>query len=943
MDIVYIDLTGPQSVQSASGFNYVMNLVDDASSFVYTYLLPLKSSAIKALKEWVLLAERETGKKVGSLNIDNGELKSTEFVEFCASRGIKPRWTAPSTSAQNGRVERFHYTQFNAARTMRQAAQLPPNRWDEFILTATYLRMRISTKSLNNITPFEVYHGRKPDISHLREIGCRAFVLILNRHNPKIYQRSEEHVLIGYGKDSKTYRCYHRASHKVVESYHVVFIESKDELEVPFRPGVTQGLDDESPPCPLPPAISIPTTNPIHNVPRAATPPPPTPTVLQPVQQPSTSSCAPAPIRRSGRIPTPSIRSAEASGLQQLSAVQRATAESIASKARISDEREARRHSRTVSFDPNVGIPNRGVPNPAVPDSHTHEELIEIAYKAAEDLSDQQSADILEQLYGDGFEWGLSTDVDVTSPEEPCSLEEAMASPDAPKWLAACQEELASIESLKVFKLVPRDAATGRTIMDGKMVFKLKRDENGKPVRWKARYVVKGYSAIYGIDYNETTAPTMRMETFRVVAHVAAVNGWVLHQVDIKTAFLRGVLEPGEEVYMKQPKGFEAKGKEDQIWELMKGLYGLPQGSRIWNKAMNKGMLSLGFTRIKCEYCLYFRMTPSGIVLTGIHVDDFLLAASCLSQASQFKSELASIWEISDLGEAKFCVGVAIKRDLPNHHVYLSQTALIDKILSSFNMTDCNPVLTPMEAGLVLSRHDDATLSRQEELDLAKLPYRRLVGLLMYLAIATRPDVALAIQKLSQFMNCYREIHWNAAKRVVRYLKGTRTLQLRLGGREPANLLGFSDASYACCPDTGKSVGAYCFSLGDGVISWAARKQKTVAQSTCDAEYIACSEAARECMWLRMLTSEIDLPQLHPTPLLTDNEAALALAKDPRFHARAKHINTKYHYIRECVDNDALLVSYVPTKDNVADILTKPLPAPTFLRLRSYLGLCDLP
>jgi hypothetical protein len=246
LDVVYIDLTGPESVQSASGFNYVMNVIDDATSYVHTVLLPLKSAAIKALKEWVLLAERETGRTVGSFNIDNGELKSTEFVEFCASRGIRIRWTAPSTSAQNGRVERFHYTQFNSARTMRAASNLPPNRWDEFILTATYLRMRIATKSLNNITPYEAYHGHRPDISHLREIGCRAFVLILNKHNPKIFQRSEEHVMIGYGKNSKTYRCYHRGTHKVVESYHVKFIESKDECEVPFRPGVTQGLDDES-------------------------------------------------------------------------------------------------------------------------------------------------------------------------------------------------------------------------------------------------------------------------------------------------------------------------------------------------------------------------------------------------------------------------------------------------------------------------------------------------------------------------------------------------------------------------------------------------------------------------------------------------------------------------------------------------------------------------
>src|SRR5882762_7997273 len=177
------------------------------------------------------------------------------------------------------------------------------------------------------------------------------------------------------------------------------------------------------------------------------------------------------------------------------------------------------------------------------------------------------------------------------------------------------------------------------------------------------------------------------------------------------------------------------------------------------------------------------------------------------------------------------------------------------------------------------------------------------VDFLMYLAITTHPYISFAIFKLSQFMNYYCTVHWNAAYCLVCYLKGTCTLPLRLGSKNPIKLLGFSDASYACCPDSGKSIGAYCFSLGDSIISWASRKQKTVAQSTCDAEYIACAEAARKCMWLCMLTTEINLPQPHPTPLLTDNESALALAKDPCFHSRAKHINTRCHYIRECIDN----------------------------------------
>lgn len=256
------------------------------------------------------------------------------------------------------------------------------------------------------------------------------------------------------------------------------------------------------------------------------------------------------------------------------------------------------------------------------------------------------------------------------------------------------------------------------------------------------------------------------------------MKGWELHQIDIITAFLHGKLEPGEEVYMKQPKGFEVKGLEDYVWELLKGLYGLPQGSRIWNKAMNAGMASLGFIRISCKYCLYLRETKSGTI---------------------------------DLGEAKFCVRVAIEHDLNNHHIYLSQTALIDKILEQFNMTNCNPVSTPMEAGLILSRYANPSLTSEQESENENLPYHRLVGLLMYLAIATCPDIAFAVGKLSQFIACFNQIHFAAAKCVLHYLKGTCTLRLKLGGSIPACISGFSDASHACCPDSGKSTGAYCF------------------------------------------------------------------------------------------------------------------------------------
>lgn len=417
---------------------------------------------------------------------------------------------------------------------------------------------------------------------------------------------------------------------------------------------------------------------------------------------------------------------------------------------------------------------------------------------------------------------------------------------------------------------------------------------------------------------------------------------WEIHQVDVKTVFLRGFLPPGTCIYMHQPKGFEATGFEDWIWRLQKGIYGLPDAGRIWNKEVDHAMvIKFQWIRVPCEHCLYYRNSETGRALVGLHVDDFIGAMSNPTEAMRFKSELRSLWEIKDLGIAKFCLGIAIERDLANRHIYISQTALIDKTLALFKMADCNPVATPMETKKSLTKIPAVPLSDSNINELKTLPYRRLVGLMMYIAIGSRPDIALAVQKLCQFLSCYNYEHWEAAKRLLRYLKGTRNLRLRLGGAE-INLTGFTDASYACCPDTRRSVGAYCFTLGlSGIVSWSARKQKTVAQSTTDSEYIACAESAREAVWIRTLLRCIEFAPHGPTPILCDNEAARILSEDQVFHSRSKHIDIRYHYIRECCQNGSILVRYVPSEENVADILTKPLAPAQFLKLRSFLGLCD--
>lgn len=533
-------------------------------------------------------------------------------------------------------------------------------------------------------------------------------------------------------------------------------------------------------------------------------------------------------------------------------------------------------------------------------------------------------------------------DGEEVDPEDPATYDIAMSRSDTPKWVAVIQDKLQSILDLKVWSLVPRATVIeeGRKILKGRFVFHLKRDQWGRVVRHKVCFVVKGCGAVPGVDFTKTTSPTMHMETYQVVFHIAAAMGWAVHQVDVKTVFLRRFLPPGEHVFMEQPKGFEMEGKENWIQRVVKGLYGMPNAGWVCYSELNDKMIVFGYTRIPCEHCLYYRKLATGKILATVHVDDYIAAVSDDLEAHRFKDELRSVWEISDLGIAMFCLGIAIKHDLANKFIFLSQTALIDKTLALFKMANSKPVGSPMEHKIILSRFPAAPLTAAERSELKSFPYCRLVGLLMYIAIGSRPDISLAVGKLCQFLDCYNYEHWDAVKHVLWYLRGTRMLRLRLGGSSSINIIGFTDASFACCPDTRKSVGAYCFTLGTSrLVSWSSRKQTTVAQSTMDSEYISAAESSREAVWLHQLLAAIDFPASEPTPILCDNKAANILSSDPAFRSRSKHIDVKYHYIREkCVDG-SIIMQYVKSEDNVADILTKALPTPQFLHLRTFLGL----
>ena len=936
LEKVWVDLSGPH-VKSRTGNEYVMDIVDDYTSRVWPIPLKRKSDAFDYLIAWERAHELETGLKVGTYITDNGELKSNAMRDWLESRGTNQLFTAPYTSAHIGRVERMHRTLMAKARTMHIYAKCPPNMWDEFYMTAGHLQNKTTTRLLEGTTPWEQWYERKPDYSYMREIGCKVFVLIQNKHNPKIRERSIECVLIGYDNDSKTYRCYHRETKRVFSSYHVQFLESCDghsptPPEIPTETTTLESIVKSATPTPIffdeDEEELLPPINPPINpsdadpIPRANSPDiiPKTDNIPQDVPAPPEDT-----------IPRRSSRIAEKPPVSGPSRLERAIQESTNAAVRLKATRAERKKTLQDIQEEEMRNAPQVVEDAAVKELRQAFGTLNLGEGKAEQI-DQVLSAISEM-----------TKIDPSTLEfedEPKTWDEAQQSADAKRWEEGYRDELKSLKDMGVYKLIPRcNIPQGSKIRKGRPVSRIKRDENGKAVRWKVRLVFKGFEQIYGKDYTKTTSPTARMESWRILLHIAATLNWDAQQIDIKTAFLYGLLPEDEIQYMEQPKGFEEQGKEEWVWMIQQGLYGMKQSGRIWNQMMNEQMLSWGFTRLSCESCIYYRSSDSGTIISAVHVDDFLSIASNKDENERFKNQMRDVWTISDLGAVRFVVGIAVTWDQPNHTVMLSQTALIDKIVSQFGQKNASPAPVPMDPGLKLRRADYKKLTHEELEQISKLPYRSLVGCLLYLSIGTCPDITYSIQQLSQFLNCYTYAHWNAALRVVCYLSGTRNFKLHLGGENSISLLGFTDSDWANCLDTRRSVGGHAYTLGSGVVSWQAQKQKTVAASSCEAEYVAAFEASKEVIWLRTLLNAIGHKPEKPTTILCDNNAAINLSEDPLLHDRVKHIDIKHHFLRERVQSQDITLSYINTHDNIADIFTKALDTKKFTRFRNFLGL----
>ena len=420
----------------------------------------------------------------------------------------------------------------------------------------------------------------------------------------------------------------------------------------------------------------------------------------------------------------------------------------------------------------------------------------------------------------------------------------------------------------------------------------------------------------------------VRQESLRLLIALSVQDGLKLHQVDVATAFLNGTLE--EEVYMMQPEGFEVEGKEHLVCRLKKSLYGLKQSPRCWNTAQLKEM---GFTQSQNDPCIYYKYTGGDVFYIAVYVDDIILAGKTEGILNEVKDSLSRKFEIKDLGELNYFLGVKVEQR-ENNSVWIGQPAYTTSLLQTFGMQDCKPVSTPVNVGSKLTKatDDDDSVDQQK--------YQSAIGSLMYLSVSTRPDISYTVSCLARFSAKPTREHWTALKRLLRYLKGTLKHGILYTKDGSDTCTGYTDADWAGDVDSRRSTSGYIFSLSGGAISWRSQKQKCVALSTTEAEYVAMASAAQESVWLRQLIAELTNSSTTeaPTLLYEDNQSAIAMTKNPQYHGRAKHIDIRHHFIRQQV---AQGIEYCPTVEMTADILTKGLSQERFCILRHKAGVVE--
>jgi hypothetical protein len=482
------------------------------------------------------------------------------------------------------------------------------------------------------------------------------------------------------------------------------------------------------------------------------------------------------------------------------------------------------------------------------------------------------------------------------------------------------------------------DRPTNAQVLPSTFTYRLKTDEHGRVTRKKARFVVCGNHQTATTE--NVYSPTLKLSSLRLLLMLAALFGVIIQQLDIKLAFLNSIIQAI--VYCEQPRGHEVGNRKSKVLRLKRSLYGLRTSPKSWSDTYDTVLKKLGFTRIPSEPCLYIRVINNVVTILGSFVDDTLYFSTDPTVAIQLKKDIQRHFDISDIGQASWCLGMQVQQT--DIAISIDQKPYIRDLAQSYSaelstLRGKTHVPAPTSVKLRSSTATDELTDNTA--------YRRLIGSLMYIAVATRPDIMHAISILSRYLTMPSKDHWRAGLRVLAYLSNTADLGIHyrkdnlrsMNDIDSSALVGYADADFGNDIDSSRSMTGYVFTINGSALSWKSKRQSIVATSTCEAEYAAGATAAMELKWLRSLFQDLGIKTNRPTILYVDNESAIFLANNNACTERSKHFRRRYHVIREFIQDGDILLNKIPGTDNPSDVLTKAVGLPILRQFYNRVGL----
>jgi hypothetical protein len=908
---IHADVAGPIPVESLGGSHYFLVLLDEWSQHGFVVPLKQKSDAAEKIIDFCREARTRHGRHVVEFHSDGGgEFVNEKLAQFFRKNGTTQTTTVAHTPQHNGKAERLIRTLAewtNATLTHAGAAKLF---WAHAVDTVMYARNRTQVCQKENAEKTDL--GATPhhrwfelsspsSIEHLRVFGCDAdvhYTVSPGLKLKKFESKSRLCMFVGYdAKKGDAWRFYDPTKGVVFTSRDAKFYEDRFTISHAVREKQLDTADGQESEDDEDWLSRTTFDNEIK--------------LAQIISREAAAAESPSPISDS-----------DDSGEENDS--------DHAGEAPEVDSEDAA----------NVDVPS--VSNSSAPPTQgASTSVAPTAEAPRRSTRDRQQTHFYGKVNGNlaqarsifaGLAVALAeeaADAEVPNLGVPRTFAEAWADP---AWRTAVIRELAAHATNGTWEFV--QLPPGAKAIGNRYVFAVKLNPDGTEERKKVRLTAQGFAQREGIDYNETYAPVLNYHTLRAILALAAAGDWEIHQIDVETAFLNATVE--EDLYMRVPDGVEAP--PGTVCKLRKALYGIKQAPHAWHADIAATLIdTMGYRPSTQDPCLFLKRSRTDrMILFPLFVDDSFPTCHTtdLAEMLEDKAILMRRYKIKDTGDAKSLLGMRITRDRSLRIIYLDQSAYIARLLADYGATSARPKHTPQR--LDESKQNDDTTEAAPTLE-QRQAYYALVGSLLYLALSTRPDICGAVNNLARSLTNPTAKARSDAWHLLCYLVATADLRLTYSGDATKRaLIGYSDANWAGRggDNDGKSTSGWIVKLGSGPISWSSKKQNMVALSTTESEYVAVSLAAQEIIWLRYLLIECGVTGNAATKLYCDNTAAIALSENSKISQRTKHINVRYHFIRDCVKAGTIEVKWVSTQRQPADLLTKPLGPHIFLRLR---------